>query len=465
MNRTIPARFSAALRGDCRVRPEDHVLAGISGGIDSVVLLTLLHMNGQPVTAAVFDHGLRPEAAAECDFVENFCTERGILCIRGKGDSAAFARENALGIEEAARILRYRFLMDAAASIGASAAATAHHANDQAETVLMHILRGSSINGLRGIRPFSLPNEFSDTIPLIRPLLSITRKEIETFAAKEGLQWKEDRSNADDAYTRNRIRLDLIPKLEQDYNPGIVSALCRLAETAAADSKVLDELCSETLEKLSARFDENSAEWDRLGYTALAPGLRLRMLRELLAKLRADEIEPGFQNLKEADYFFMHARQNQYRPFSGGFWLKCEGDKAAILKYFNINESGFPQYGSRLSLIREDRTVMADEIPELTEFARNHPEMAVLDTSRLASDPVLRTIRKGERFDPCGLHGRTQKCSDLLINCKVPREYRAGLAVAADDLGILWIPGLRVCSRCAVRAETRQVTILKLGES
>ena len=462
MNQSIPARFSAALRGDCRVRPEDHVLAAVSGGIDSIVLLSLLHNIGQPVTAAVFDHGLRPEAAAECDFVEAFCAERRIPCIRGKGDSAAYARKHAIGIEEAARILRYRFLFESAASVNASAVATAHHANDQAETILMHILRGSGTNGLRGIRHFALPNEFSRVLPLVRPLLGITRREIEAFAAEQGLQWKEDRSNQDDAFTRNRIRLDLIPRLEADYNPRIVEALCRLAENAEADNDLLDAVCSDSLERMSVHADETFVEWDLRAYREKAPGLRLRLLRVLLSKPEGMEIDPGFTNLKEADDFFMHSRQNQFRPFLGRTWLKCEGNKASFFNSFNINSWKFPRLRSGLSLIKEERAVSPDEISGLTELARLHPEIAVLDAARLASEPFLRTIRTGERFDPFGLGGRTRKCSDILIDCKVPREYRANLAVAADEKGILWIPGLRVCDRCAVRTETRQVTILSL---
>ena len=160
-------RISAALEKDCHVRKDDRVLLGVSGGIDSVFLLTQLHHIGQPVVAAVFYHGLRPEAVEECDFVRAYCAERGIPCVRGEGDVRAYMAENGSGIEEAARELRYRFLFQTAAENGCAAVATAHHANDQAETVLMHVLRGTGIDGLTGMKPYGFLKEYSETIPLI----------------------------------------------------------------------------------------------------------------------------------------------------------------------------------------------------------------------------------------------------------------------------------------------------------
>ena len=242
----LSARILSSLRSDCRLQPEDTVIVGVSGGIDSVFLLTRLHELGQPMIAAVFDHGLRPEAAEECSFVQSFCSERGIPCIPGSADVRSHAETVHTGIEAAARELRYRFLFDTAEKNQAAAVITAHHANDRAETVLLHLLRGTGIDGLSGMRPYALPNPFSETIPLIRPLLGITRAEIEAYMAANRIPYREDSSNTDTEFTRNRIRLDLIPKLEREYNPKIVESLCRLAETASADADLLNEITGST---------------------------------------------------------------------------------------------------------------------------------------------------------------------------------------------------------------------------
>lgn len=465
MNQSISARIRSALYGACRVRPDEMIVVGVSGGIDSVFLLTQLTEIHQPLTAAVFNHHLRPEAAEECEFVRNYCHMKGTPCFTGEADVASYAAENGLGIEEAARELRYRFLFRIAEEQKAAAVATAHHANDQAETVLMHILRGSGIDGLCGIRSLALPNAFSDSIALIRPLLGIRRDEIEQFAEETGMPYREDHSNSDMSYTRNRIRLDLIPKLAEDYNPRIVEALCRLAENAGADQEILDRDAEAIVRYANSICRGDRVEWSRKVYCTQPQGMRLRMLRLLIDKLEMQELDPGYLNLKEADDFFMTARENQSMPFLCGTWLRCEGITAVILKDIKINQWKYPQFSQGWTLSAEKLSVSERELAEWIEKAKRHPEIAVLNANQLASEPELRRIRPGERFEPYGLGGKSQKLSDFLVNNKIPKEYRADLAVAADAAGIIWIPGLRVSDRCALRPHTHRIAVLKLSHS
>lgn len=442
--------------------PDAPVILGVSGGMDSIFLLTQLHKLGQPLTAAVFDHGLRPEAEEECGFVMAFCKERGIRCVKGTGDVRGHAEQNGLGIEEAARELRYRFLFGLAGETGAAAVATAHHANDQAETVLMHLLRGSGTDGLCGMQPYTLPNPFSRSIPLIRPLLGITRAEIEAAVTEEGLPYREDRSNSDPAYTRNRIRLSLIPDLERNYNPQIVSALCRLSETAAADREILEDACGAAAGRIGLHRTEAGFEWDRKAFCSERSGIRMRLLRRIFSGLLPDPAEPGLLNLKEADNFFWASGTNRLQPFFGGLRLRCEGSTASILKYVNIENPLYPQLSDGWQLRKEVRAVTPEEIPGWIEKAAAHPECAFLDASLLTSEPVLRTICPGERFRPYGNSSGSVKMSDFLINNKVPKQYRPGLAIAADTDGILWIPNLRTGSRAALTPSTRTIMILSL---
>lgn len=447
---------------DCHMQSDDLILVGVSGGIDSIFLLSQLHKLKQPVIAAVFNHGLRPEAVEECNFVVDFCAERGISCVTGCGDVRSYAVEHSMGLEEAARELRYRFLFNTAAEHGAAAVATAHHANDQAETILMHILRGSGIDGLCGMQPYVFLKTYSETIPLIRPLLDITREEIEKYAAEVGMPFCEDRSNFDKEYTRNRIRHDLIPKLAAEYNPRIVDSLCRLAKSAAADKEILDGTCEDAIRYAAFYKFDDCCEWSRKTFQSYRFGLRLRILRELLSRMGTDSSKITYYQLKLADYFYMSARYNQVFPLIEGIWLCCEGEKALILTYPDREQWKYPQISQGWALYIETRHIRAEEITTWIEKARTHPEIAVLDANQIASRPVLRTIRPGDRFEPYGLGGRSQKMSDFLINNKVPLQYRRDMVVAADDAGIVWVPGHRVSNRCALRNDSRYIMVLKL---
>lgn len=456
------SRIIYLLRNNCRVQESDRILAGVSGGIDSVFLLIMLHEIGQPVAAAVFDHGLRPEAGEECDFVESFCSQREIPCYRGKADVRSYAEEKSMGIEAAARELRYQFLFRTAAENDCRAVATAHHENDQAETVLMHLLRGTGIDGLCGMRPYGFLKEYSETIPLIRPLLNISRKEIEKYAAENGMPYREDRSNFDTAYLRNRIRQDLIPKLEADYNPQIVDSLCRLARSAAADKEVLDGTCEDAIRYASFyRFDKG-CEWNRKTFGSYSVGLRYRMLRELFSRMGADLSEIGFHHLIVADRIFTEGRYNHTISLLRGIWLRCEGDRAMILTSPDVPQWRYPQFSQGWTLYCETRHIQPKDLPDWVETAKKHPEWAVLDANQVADYPILRTIRPGERFEPYGMGGASQKLSDFLVNNKIPVQYRDDLVVAADAGGIVWIPGYRISNRCALYGGTHRIMILKL---
>lgn len=426
------------------------IVVGVSGGRDSIALLSLLHELKQPLTAAVFNHRLRPEAAEEQAFVELFCRERGIPCCSGCADVSQYAEEHRLGIEAAARELRYGFLFKTAAEKGAAAVCTAHHANDRAETVLLHLLRGAGMDGIAALRPYSLPNPFSQSIPLIRPLLGVPRSQIDAYIAAEGLPFREDRSNTDTAYTRNRIRAELIPALERDYNPEIVTALCRLAESAAADS----ELLAADTEAARARVMTASQPptLSRTAYMAEAEGIRARLLRLVLPGADA-----GFANIKALDRIILSARVNETHPWMHGIQVVIEGDSVRFLTNSEQLLNDYPQISDGYVLRITRRTAAQETLPEWIARAKADPMTAFLDADRVSGNLSLRTAVPGERFMPCGSHGHSQKLSDFWINRKLPKRCRAGYPVLADDEGILWLPGLMTSERAALREETRTV--------
>lgn len=217
------------------LEPREKVLAAVSGGADSLCLVLVLTELGFSVSVAHFDHGLRPESNRDSETVQRYARTMGVAFYGERGDVPAWATHHRKTLEEAARELRYDFLVRTAAVCGAAVIATGHTADDQAETVLMHLLRGSGLQGLRGIRA----EDRSRGVRLIRPLLRLTHAQTTEYCRQSGWQPLEDPSNQDPSFKRNRIRRELLPQL-RDYNPQIVPVLCRLSIIAAAQTDFLD---------------------------------------------------------------------------------------------------------------------------------------------------------------------------------------------------------------------------------
>lgn len=258
---------------------EELTLAALSGGLDSVCLCVLLHEAGYRVAAAHFNHGLRGEESdGDERFVRAFCKTRDIPLVVGRGDVAAYAEEKRIGTEEAARILRYDFLERTAKELGAAAIATGHHANDNAETVLFHLARGTGIAGLSGIAP--------RRGSIVRPLLNVTRAELAAYAAQKHLSCREDATNRDEAYTRNFIRAQILPKLEA-VNPAAVHHVSEVAQRLREDDALLNAMARERLGSLVEREATVSIVGAELLCAPVA--LRRRMLCELLRRLKVGE--------------------------------------------------------------------------------------------------------------------------------------------------------------------------------
>ena len=257
--------------------PGSRVLAAVSGGADSMcllhALLTLRASLDITVAAAHFNHQLRPEAEAEERFVRAWCAEHEVPCHTGRGNVAAQAAAAGTGIEETARQLRYAFLEDAAEQAGADRIATAHHAGDNAETVLLHLIRGSGLRGLGGIPPVRGK--------VIRPLLTVERREIEAYLARHCIPHVEDASNQDTAYRRNYLRREILPRLEQ-LNPRLNQRLWESACQFRREDAYLDGAASAILASLT-RLPEGALSLPCGAVTALPEVLALRGI-QLLAR-------------------------------------------------------------------------------------------------------------------------------------------------------------------------------------
>jgi len=225
------------------IKNGDNIVIGVSGGPDSMTLLNVLINIKEEldfnIVVAHINHMMRPEAEEETLYVENFCKDRNIECFIKREKVEEVAKKNNMGTEETGRKVRYEFFDEVLKKVNANKIATAHNANDNAETILMNIIRGSGTSGLKGIEPIR-DNKF------IRPLIECTREEIEDYCEKEKLDAKIDKSNLENIYTRNKVRNMLLPYIKENFNPNIISSLNRLSELVSIENEYIEKKTIET---------------------------------------------------------------------------------------------------------------------------------------------------------------------------------------------------------------------------
>lgn len=462
------------LEKKCLLKPDDLVVVGVSGGADSLYLLNHLHHIGQPLIAAAFNHKLRPESDLEISFVGEICTVWGIPCVTGSADVYKISLTRKLSLEEAARIARYEFLFQTARNHGATAVATAHHADDQVETILMHFLRGSGLDGLTGMRPriFMPQWDPDEKIPLIRPILDIHRFEIEEWCREAGIKPVQDASNNNTEFFRNRLRHVLIPDLEQNYNPKFRQHLLNLSQTVSEDKGIIEAVVEESWEACATTEKDNNGSivFDRVRFLALLPGIQARLIRKAKFRLCPEARDVSYDSIMRVLNFITETRINVLQPWENKLWMAVEGDRFLFfLDGMRPNFRNYPQLPDgaffRLSIpgqIRFDnRRLSCDfcrlssaEYESLMGQMKQNRFFVCLDLDRITQPLVVRTGTEGELFRPLGSGGHRQKLSDFWINSKVTHEYRRNYPLVVDQNEIIWIPGFRPADFCKLSPDT-----------
>ena len=439
------------------IPPAARVVVALSGGPDScALLLALLDAAGRglvprPVGAAHFHHGLRgSDADADAAFAAALCARFALPCVVGLGHAPPRPGQSP---NEAARDARYDFLIGTARQWGADTVATAHTLDDQAETVLMRVLRGTGVDGLAGIPPRRRVGD----IALLRPLLSQTRADVEAFCAAQGVVPRRDPSNERDRYTRTRIRR-VLPALANDFNPRLPVALSRLAAHAAADSALLQALAGELWDGV-ASVDGASVTLDAPALRAAPDALRRRVL---LRALRHAAGEAGTLAQTATDAFVSALEQILHNP--GAFDLpgrtRAHADSHALTLAPPPSPTLPPALAAPVALRvpgvtavpwagREIVARVGEAHPSPTRSRRPFAvEMAGGGIMRgdCAAPPalVVRPAVPGERFAPLGMEGKTRAVRDMLASAGIPASERAAYPVVAraDGGEVLWIIGV-----------------------
>jgi len=448
----------------CRMMARgETLLVAVSGGVDSVCLLEVLYRLAPTLkirlALAHLDHGLRgEESRQDARFVVDIAHAKGLPLVCESADVRGYAEEHKIGLEEAGRSLRQAFLERTANQVGAARIAVGHTRDDRAETVLLHLVRGAGTAGLIGIRPV--------TLPYVRPLIEVSRAEIVAFAQNEGLSWREDSSNDDLRFSRNRIRREVIPALER-INPKAAEALARTAELLLESETALEFLLDAPWAAVCASEGAGRVELRRQVLRTFPPIVQGLLVRRGLSRAAGSLV--GIEK-RHVDAL----RELATSPATHGaislpdLSARAQQDELVISTDVPTAETGYefplrlgrtelPQLGLLLDLHLENW--------DGGEAARSREDVQteVADADRIAFPLRLRSRQPGDRFAPLGMRG-TKKLSDFLLDERVPFFCRDSLPLVCDDEKIVWVVGVRLSDQVRLSDSTRRVLVLHAQE-
>lgn len=470
------------------ISPGHRIVAGVSGGADSVCLLFVLleyaARKGLELAVAHINHGIRGDAGEDAAFVRLLCEQLNLPFFLKEADVGELAKREKQSPEEAGRTVRYQAFREAARAFGADRIAVAHSANDRAETVLFHLFRGSGVKGLCGIPP--------RRGEIIRPLLCLERKEIEEYLAERGIPYREDSTNREDNYTRNRIRHHILPFAEREVSPGTVSHVCRTADLLAEMEDYLEGQTREAMKSCVRRtlprngdmpegeqggYDGESAVFsvDAGLFRKLHAAIQKRLLLALLAELApggrdisaghvADvlslfgkEGNPGIDlpfGIRAArSYGTVRLGRKEFPPMpSDGLRLEAAipWEGAAGPLYMDLGDMG----QAEISVFPAKK---GQEIPQ-KQYTK------WLDCDKIKKPPVFRFRRQQDYLSLADGRGGTihKSLKDYMITEKIPRENRDRILLLAEGSHVIWLAGYRISEYYKVDEHTKRILQVRL---
>lgn len=465
-----------AIRSDNLVQAGDRIVVAVSGGPDSMALLHVLFMLAEEreleLIAAHFNHGFRKEESErEADMVAAFAKRLGLPCEVGVCDMPVYIAETGMNAQAAAREKRYSFLFETAASYGAGKIAMAHHADDQAETVLMRLLRGTGPSGLAGI-PMRRTEK---NLELIRPLLRIYKSELECHCAAYELPVCYDSSNEQRKYFRNRVRLDVMPFLRR-YNDKLPESLNRLADTMRAEDEWMDaETHSRFAELVSVERSGQriGCTLETHGFIKLPLALQRRLIKLILNYVFSEADLSDFARIEtvrsaisrergESFTIDLHERLKLVRVYDTVRFVPSLPEFEPYVYVITAPDQVLllPEAGLAL----ECRLAQAEQTETLAAQAGGGigTGEAFFDVDRVTFPLSVRSRQPGDRMEPLGLKG-TKKVKDMFIDAKIPPDVRRTVPHVLDATGrILWIPGVRRSAHAPVTEQTARVLVMKV---
>ncbi|MEA3560925.1 MAG: tRNA lysidine(34) synthetase TilS [Candidatus Omnitrophota bacterium] len=459
----------------------DKVLIGVSGGPDSIALIYLLYYLKDNYSLKLYvthlNHMIRgAQAREDAAFVRNLANELRLPIVVKSEDVPYFVRENKLTLEQGARIIRYKFFFESAKRIKADKIALGHNADDQVETVLMRIIRGTGLQGLGSMHPVSK----QEGTVIIRPLIEIWKKDILNYLKQKGLKFRIDASNKNKAYLRNKIRLNLIPHLSRNYNSRIKQTLFRLSECAREDYSYLKNQAQNAFLKLTGQH--SSSPGLVLGYSPLvsfsikalnkySPAIQREIIRLAIKTVKGNLRKISYQNWQDLDGLIKNLNGSKFLDLPEQVRARKEYGKIVFDKHHKSPLTR--KFRSRLrvpgitAIFRSRLRVETKLVKRITrnKLKKNKLEdktTELFDYDKLNFPLLLRNRELGDRIRPLGMKGE-KKLKNIFIDQKIPLLKRDSIPVVVSGNGeIIWVAGLKVSDKFKITPQTRQILKITL---
>lgn len=459
------------------VRKGETIVAGVSGGPDSVTMLHILRELNQSqaydwrIIVAHLNHGIRGDQSNQDEeFVKSLAKELGLEFASRKVDVLEIKSRDKCTLEAAGRKARYDFLRDTAYHEGAQKIAVAHTMDDQAETVMHRIMRGTGLRGLKGMSPIRLVSRKPDLF-IVRPLIEVERSEVEHYLSSQSLPFRTDETNKDIAITRNRIRHKLIPMIESDFNPRFRFALVRLAQTSAASYILLREIAKEVYENVKMLSGEGEVCLSVDEFIKTPPALQTLVIDRAVKMLHGKTLALAFEHYLEifalcTDQGFakavtlpkgLEARRESYilkiaktrqKPLKITFGhQKIKVPGTTVIKKLGIQVE---------TEIKESSKIGLDEYVKAKDYSEE-----IIDLDKINMPLAVRLRKAGDSFIPLGLTG-TCKLKKFFIDNKVPKDHRGQVPLLVDNNRIVWVVGYRISNDFRVTGDTRNVLMMRV---
>lgn len=434
----------------------DKIVLGLSGGPDSVCLLHILYrlkekMNIE-VYAAHLNHQIRGlEAQKDALYISQICEDLGITSFVKAINVPEYCKEQGVSLEEGARTLRYEMFEEIKQKTKSNKIAIGHNRNDQAETVLMRIMRGTGLQGLRGI-------EYIRDNEIIRPILDIERSEIEAYCEKYELNPRIDKTNLESIYTRNKIRLELIPYMKDNFNPNVIESIVRMTNSLKSDSDYIDLEAEKSFKEVST-LKEDSVEISLPKYSNLHNAIKVRILRSAIKHIIGDTNFVDQKHIEDIIELECESKLNKMLNLPRGIFayrrkniiiLTTKEIVSEEIDFcYNIPSNGFIKI-KELNLVLETQKMSIDRYKSI----KLDKTSKGFDFDKIKGGIVVRSRKQGDKIK---LAGGSKKVKDLFIDLKIPREDRCKVPVITDDEGILCVGDYKTSENYKIDSETKEV--------